>query len=73
MCAQLTAFLPQLSDMDYEASFEVHSVDGEVERPITDLNQRKLDNLSRDELTTMTAVFEQQLPLLEAWGYELLA
>jgi len=39
-CQKLTTFLPELSDMDYAANFEVHSIDGTLNRPITDLNPK---------------------------------
>jgi len=70
-CAQLTAFLPALGDLDGSASFEVHSIDGTVERPITDLNARKIAALGADGIAALNAVFEPQRDALEAWGYRL--
>jgi len=71
-CAQLTAFIPALGELDSSASFEVHSIDGTVERTITDLNARKIAALGADGIAALNAVFEPQRDTLEAWGYRLL-
>jgi len=72
-CAQLTAFMPALGELDSGASFAVHSIDGTVERPITDLNARKIAALGAEGITALNAVFEPQRATLEDWGYPLLA
>lgn len=71
-CAELAAFMPELSDMDAGASFEVHSIDGTLKRPITDLNARKIAGLTADALATLNEVFSAERETLDAWGYELL-
>lgn len=71
-CEALAAFMPELSDMDAAASFEVHSIDGTLNRPITDLNARKIAALPGDALETLHGVFSAQRETLDAWGYELL-
>ena len=71
-CAALARFQPALADMDPGASFEVHSVDGTVDRPITDLNAKKIAVLSKDDLATLNASFEPARDVLEAWGYALI-
>ena len=72
-CQRLTAFLPELGDMDPTASFEVHSIDGTIERPITDLNAKKIAALGQDTIAALNSIFEPQRETLEAWGYPLLA
>jgi hypothetical protein len=72
-CQQLETFLPQLGELDHAASFEVHSVDGTLDRPITDLNAKKIAGLSADTIAAMNKVFAQHQETLAAWGYELLA
>ncbi len=72
-CKQLGAFMPELSDMDADASFEVHSIDGTLNRPITDLNARKIAELPDDAMESLSEVFREQRETLEAWGYELLS
>lgn len=71
-CARLAAFVPELDDLDPAASFEVHSIDGTLNRPITELNSKKIATLSADSLATMNTVFEQHTDTLAAWGYELI-
>ena len=70
-CEKLTAFLPALGELDYTANFEVHSIDGTLNRPITDLNSKKMAALSAADLATMTEVFTAQQDTLAAWGYTL--
>jgi hypothetical protein len=71
-CQQLAGFMPELGDMDHAASFEVHSIDGTLNRPITELNTKKIASLSADTVASLNRVFEQHRETIEAWGYELL-
>ena len=71
-CAELASFQPALSDMDPQASFEVHSVDGTLDRRITDLNARKIDALSAADLAALNTFFIPAEEVLSAWGYELI-
>jgi hypothetical protein len=73
VCDQLAAFVPELGDIDHSADFEVHSIDGTVNRPITDLNSKKIASLPADALATMNEIFMQQRETLDAWEYPLLA
>lgn len=70
-CEKLAAFIPALRDLDPTASFEVHSIDGTVNRPITELNSKKIAALSPESLATMNTVFEQHADTLAAWGYQI--
>lgn len=71
-CAQLSAFQPALDDMDPEASFEVHSVDGTLDRQITDLNAKKIEALSPAQLAELNSYFEPNKDILAHWGYEII-
>lgn len=71
-CRQLAGFLPELGDMDHAASFEVHSIDGTLNRPIIELNAKKIAALSTDTLDSITRIFDQHRETIEHWGYELL-
>jgi hypothetical protein len=71
-CAKLTAFLPALGAIDHAAQFEVHSIDGTVKRPITELNSKKIAALCAVDLTAMNDIFAQHRETISAWGYELL-
>lgn len=72
VCAQLAAFMPVLGDMDHAGHFEVHSIDGTVNRPITDLNSKKIATLSAASLAAMNDIFAQHRETLDAWGYSLI-
>lgn len=65
---RMAAFLPPLSDMDASASFEVHSVD----RPITDLNAKKIASLDAATIAELNEYFEPNRETLAAWGYDLI-
>ena len=72
-CQQLAAFMPELGDMDHTASFEVHSIDGTLNRPITDLNAKKIAALPAETIAVMNTVFAQHLDTITAWDYTLLS
>lgn len=72
-CQEMAAFLPELDDMDHTASFEVHSIDGTLNRPITDLNTRKIASLPADTIASMNEIFEQHQETIADWGYTLLS
>ena len=73
VCQQLETFVPQLGALDHTASFKVDSIDGPLNRPITDLNAKKIAALSADTIAAMNKIFVQHRETLTAWGYELLA
>ena len=69
-CDELAQFMPDLADMDPQASFEVHSVDGVVDRQITDLNRKKIATLGRASIAAMNSEFRQHEEVLAGWGYD---
>lgn len=71
-CQRLATFMPELSDMDPTASFEVHSIDGTLNRPITDLNTKKIAALPADTVTALNEIFMHHSETFAAWGYDLL-
>jgi len=71
-CEQVVTLVPELHDIDYDANFEVHSVDGTLNRPITDLNAKKIAALDKDTLTELNRYFKSHRETLENWHYELL-
>jgi Sulfotransferase family len=72
VCRQLSAFVPELGDLDHNASFEIHSIDGTLNRPITDLNAKKIAALPADTLAAINDIFIHHRDTIEAWGYHLL-
>lgn len=71
-CKKLANFMPELSDLDYQASFEVHSTDGTLNRPITDLNSKKMAALSTADIAIMHEIFEGHADTIRAWGYDVM-
>jgi Sulfotransferase family len=72
MCRKMTAFLPELGNLDHARHFEVHSIDGTLNRPITDLNSKKIATLSGTTLALLNDVFSQHIETISAWGYPLI-
>ena len=72
-CSQLTAFMPGLGSLKHEASFEVHSVDGTLSRPIIDLNAKKIAALSVDTMEALNTIFRQHEETIKAWGYDFIS
>ena len=68
-CARLQAFLPELEALDHSADFEVHSVEGTAQRPITDFNAQKIAALSDEDFEALNNLFLPQRELLRDWGY----
>ena len=58
--------------MDPAASFEIHSIDGTLTRPITDLNSKKIGALSAADFAAINEIFLQHQVTIAAWGYDLM-
>jgi hypothetical protein len=69
---ELAAFMPDLQDINHAASFEVHSVDGTLDRPITDLNKKKIAAITPEALASLNEIFRDHRETIEAWGYRLI-
>lgn len=71
-CSRLAEFVPALHDMDHTASFEVHSVDGTLNRPIVDLNAKKIASLDNDTIDQLNQHFLAHEESFDAWGYDMI-
>lgn len=69
-CKALIEFEPALHDIDHRANFEVHSVDGTLNRPITDLNAKKIASLDAQTITELNVHFDAHRQSFAHWGYE---
>jgi hypothetical protein len=69
ICADLATFLPDLGALDYRRTFTLQAFDGEVERPLENLNERKVSRLSPADLGQITSVLAARPDLLSFWGY----
>jgi hypothetical protein len=72
VCENLAKFMPSLNDIDPTANFEVHAIDGTQNRPITDLNSKKIAAIPAPVLASMNEIFAQHEETITAWGYDLL-
>lgn len=68
---RIEAFLPALGRLQEAGSFQIDSIDGLVDRPILNLNERKLGQLSPDALRQIDAVLSRDVDALRYWGYAL--
>ncbi|MEP4485379.1 MAG: sulfotransferase [Halioglobus sp.] len=69
---RIIEFLPILESLDIQASFEIHSIDGTLSRPIVDLNPKKIAELSDEQIRDINDVLSEGKEALNYWGYELL-
>lgn len=67
---RIQSFIPQIGELKYGESFKIHSVDGTVERGIVDLNQRKIHNLSINDLKQINDVLKANADIMDFWGYK---
>jgi len=68
---RIEAFLPGLGALNATDSFKADSLDGLVDRPILNLNDRKLEQLSPDTLQQINGVLSRHVDASQHWGYEL--
>lgn len=71
-CGRLRDFLPGLGDLDHHRKFSVHSIDGYVTRPIVNLNEKKVRQLTPRDRRTINDVLRANDDVMEAWGYRVL-
>ncbi|PWE18474.1 hypothetical protein DDZ18_02390 [Marinicauda salina] len=64
--------IDMLDDIDYRRSMKVHSLDGSVERPLTNLNDKQIARLSPEQIAEITRVLSREPELLDYFGYELM-
>lgn len=69
IAARIEAFLPGIAPLDVHRHFTIHSVDGTIDRPIVNLNDRKMALLSPEDLAEVEKVVSRHEDVLEYWGY----
>ena len=67
---KIQSFIPQIGELKYTQRFKVHSIDGRIERGIVDLNTKKIQNLSVNQLKQINSVLRENSNLMNYWGYE---
>jgi hypothetical protein len=71
VCGDLANFLPGLGALDYQRRFTLLSIDGDVERGLENLNERKVSRLSPGDIAGITAVLRARPDVVSFWGYPL--
>lgn len=72
ICERILEFLPELERIDSEGTFKARSIHGRGDRPIENLNTLKINQLSAREISRINRVLDEQAPLLEYFGYDLI-
>lgn len=70
--SQLLQFLPQLERLDPASSFHIHSAQGWLNRPITNLNRQQIAHLSTADIAEINAGLKDQAEVLAFFGYSYL-
>jgi hypothetical protein len=61
--------LPQIGELKYQESFDLHSIDGAIVRGIVDLNKKKIRNLSTRDLREINIILKANADITDYWGY----
>ena len=69
-CQNITSFFDGLGPLDYKSKFSIHSIDGTVERSITNLNPKKIIKLSPKDLRVINEVFQNLQEEMSFWQYK---
>ncbi|MFC1549923.1 FkbM family methyltransferase [Candidatus Neomarinimicrobiota bacterium] len=72
ICEKIKRFIPEIGELNYHKTFKLQSIDGLVERVITNLNDKNIRNLSRKSFLEINDVFKDDIGALHYWGYKLL-
>lgn len=69
--ARIHRFLPNLKKLNTQKQFSAHRSDHQT-GGVQNLNPRKIEQLSSDQLETISCVLKNNTPLLERFGYALI-
>ena len=67
---KIRSFLPEIGELKHTQKFKVHSIDGVLERELTNLNNKKINNLSVNDLKQINKVLKENADIMDYWGYE---
>lgn len=70
---QIIEFLPELGSIDINRTFKLKSIEGRRARPISNLNESKIKQLSRREIQSISTVLRSHEELLNFFRYEILS
>jgi len=66
---RILEFMPELESLDHARTFKANSLDGLVSRPITNLNERKINNLKASDVNRIADVLTSVEEAVAYWGY----
>lgn len=69
---RILAFMPDLEELDLEASFLIHSIHGAKRRPLTNLNPIQIARLKTKDVIEINSVLKQHADVMSYFGYEYL-
>lgn len=72
ICDRLRHFIPSLDRLDAGASFKAKAADGHRDRPIQNLNDRKIDLLAASEIRRINHVLEGHRELMASFEYAII-
>jgi hypothetical protein len=70
---KVLAFMPGLERLDVQAAHLIHSLEGWLERPITNLNPVQIARLSAEDIHEINAVLHDYSKIMAFFGYDFLA
>ena len=70
--AKVLAFMPGLERLDVQAAHLIHSLEGWLERPITNLNPVQIARLSAEDIHEINAVLYDHPKIMAFFGYDYL-
>jgi hypothetical protein len=70
---KVLAFMPALERLDIEAAHLIHSLEGWLERPITNLNPVQIARLSAADIAEINTVLRSHPAIMDYFGYTYLA
>jgi hypothetical protein len=68
---KIRQFIPALNDVDLTGEVAAHSLEGMKVKPLTDFNERHINNLSDKDIAIINKELEKVPGVLEHFGYDL--
>ena len=72
ICDRIRQFMPALDQLDADTTFKAKAADGHRDRPIQNLNDRKINLLAASEIRRINAVLEEHQDLMEFFEYAII-
>jgi hypothetical protein len=66
---RIQAFMPEIGELKYTDRFSLRSLDGVAKRPLLNLNRKKINALSMQDLKEINNVLRENDDIMTFWGY----